>query len=240
LTLLTNLLYTQPLLLSPLLRGLSALVTSTLRLANSATEAVELRKQFGVDQRGAKASLEYLKTLAKDMVAVLLNVFSKLGRDQRGMVGEVIGSWVSIMSAEVSFSNLRPLFALTQSKYQDLIGTYHTVTTHLSTNLSTTTPPSPGASPISHTMLDLLIIFIPHFHQAQREALFKATATEVMLEHEDATVQKKSYRILKRCLEIRSEGVDLGDLVSKLGDVGGGVGPGAQRVSSSESESEWD
>jgi ribosomal RNA-processing protein 12 len=61
-----------------------------------------LRKQFGVDQDGAKVNLEYLKTLAKDMVAVLLNVFSKLGRDQRGMVGEVIGSWVSIMSQEVS------------------------------------------------------------------------------------------------------------------------------------------
>jgi hypothetical protein len=80
-------------------------------------------------------------------------------------------------------------------------------------------------------MLDLLIIFIPYLPKAQREALFKATATDVMLEHNDATVQKKSYRILKRCLEIHSTGVDLAGLVQTLGEVGAGVGAGAQRVS---------
>lgn len=62
-----------------------------------------LRKQFGVDQTLALANIAYLKTLAKDMVAVLLNVFAKLPREQRGHVGEVIGAWVGIMTEEVSW-----------------------------------------------------------------------------------------------------------------------------------------
>lgn len=102
LSLLTNLLYTQPLLLSPLLRALSQLVQSTQRVATSATAPEELRKQFGIDQTQASANIAYLKTLAKDMVSVLLNVFSKLPRDQRGQVGEVISAWVGIMSEAVS------------------------------------------------------------------------------------------------------------------------------------------
>lgn len=99
---LTNLLYTQPLLLSSLLRGLSQLVSSTQTLLTSTTEPVELRKQFGLDQDAAKENMAFLKTLAKDMVSVLLNVFSKLPREQRGMVGDVIALWVGIMTEQVS------------------------------------------------------------------------------------------------------------------------------------------
>jgi len=54
-----------------------------------------------------------------------------------------------------------------------------------------------------------------------------------MLEHNDATVQKKSYRLLKRLLEnqkLNVQGKELEVFVEKLNAVGGGVGPGAQRV----------
>ena len=82
-------------------------------------------------------------------------------------------------------------------------------------------------------MLDLLIIFIPHLAAAQSVALFTATATPTMLEHGDATVQKKSYRVLKRLLEagkLSLSAQDLEAFVEKLNAVGVGVGPGAQRV----------
>lgn len=118
---------------------------------------------------------------------------------------------------------------------QDLVETYNTVTTHLSAKLNSTDPLAPGASPISHTMLDLLIIFIPHLAATQSIALFTATATPTMLEHGDATVQKKSYRVLKRLLEAGKLSLSaqaLEAFVEKLNAVGGGVGPGAQRVSS--------
>lgn len=101
LSLLTNLLYNQQALLPSLLRALSQLVNSTNRLMNSGTEAVELRKQFGMDQADAKINMDHLKSKAKDMVAVLLNVFAQLPREQRGMVGEVIGTWTSIMTEAV-------------------------------------------------------------------------------------------------------------------------------------------
>lgn len=88
--------------MTSLLRAISLLVTSTQRLATSATPQEELLKQFGLDQQAAASNLNYLKTLAKDMVSVLLNVFSKLPRDHRGPVGDVIGHWVGIMTEAVS------------------------------------------------------------------------------------------------------------------------------------------
>lgn len=85
-------------------------------------------------------------------------------------------------------------------------------------------------------MLDLLIVFVPYIPPAQSIALFTATATPTMLEHGDPTVQKKSYRVLKRLLEAGRignmvQGEKLEGFVTKLNEVGGGVGPGAQRVS---------
>lgn len=68
---------------------------------NSTTDAVELRKQFGMDQEDAKGNMDHLKSKAKDMVAVLLNVFAQLPRESRGMVGEVIGIWTGIMTDSV-------------------------------------------------------------------------------------------------------------------------------------------
>ena len=84
---------------------------------NSSTDSVELRKQFGMDQEDAKANMEHLKSKAKDMVAVLLNVFAQLPRESRGMVGEVIGIWTGIMGDAVSFlsSSSFPLFAFCAS-----------------------------------------------------------------------------------------------------------------------------
>lgn len=85
-------------------------------------------------------------------------------------------------------------------------------------------------------MLDLLIIFTPQLPTTQSVALFTATASATMLEHSDATVQKKSYRLLKRLIEagklgVALEGEKLEAFVESLNEVAAGVGPGAQRVS---------
>jgi len=101
LTLITNLLYTQPILLPALLRGLSQLVSSTQTLLGSTAPSDELRKQFGLDQTSAAENMQLLRKLAKDMVSVLLNVFSKMPRESRGMVGDVISIWVGIMTEKV-------------------------------------------------------------------------------------------------------------------------------------------
>ena len=109
--------------------------------------------------------------------------------------------------------------------------TFTTVTSHLSKNVQAAMTTAPGASPISHTMLDLLIIFVPHLPSTQSAELFASTATSTMLEHSDATVQKKSYRVLKRLIEsgriedaLKEEKLE--EFVARLNEVGGGVGPG--------------
>ena len=66
-------------------------------------EPEDLRKQFGIDQSAAAENMALLRKLAKDMVSVLLNVFSKLPRESRGMVGDVIGTWVGIMTDKVCY-----------------------------------------------------------------------------------------------------------------------------------------
>lgn len=116
------------------------------------------------------------------------------------------------------------------------MATFTTVTTHLSGNLSMSAPVAPGSSPISHTMLDLLIIFVPHLPIAQAKALFNAIAAPTFLEHDDATVQKKSYRLLKRLIEDGKvselvQGEKIEGFVKAVGECAAGVGPGAQRVS---------
>ena len=91
-------------------------------------------------------------------------------------------------------------------------------------------------------MLDLLIVFVPYLPPTQSTSLFNAIATPAMLEHSDATVQKKSYRLLKRLLEngkLNVEGKELETFVEKLNAVGGGVGPGAQRVSFPHNQFIW-
>jgi ribosomal RNA-processing protein 12 len=88
---------------------------------------------------------------------------------------------------------------------------------------------------VSHTMLDLLIILIPHLPASPAKALFNAASTGNLIENSDAAIQKKSYRILTRLIELdkasalQGEGFD--QFVQKLVDVSASIGPGAQRVS---------
>lgn len=162
--------------------------------------------------------MEYLKTLAADMLAVLFNVFSSVAREQRGGVGDVISLWLSVMSEA------------------DVTATYARVTDHLGKALTNPAPAAAGTTPLSHTMLDLLIILVPHLPVADALKLFAATQTSTLLEHNDATVQKKSYRILARLIDsgkvaaaLQGESVDT--FVKRVEEVGPNVGPGAQRVS---------
>jgi ribosomal RNA-processing protein 12 len=207
-------------------------VTSTKTLSKSAAPPADLRQSFGIDQETGKENMEYLKTLAADMLAVLFNVFSSVPREQRGMVGDVISLWLSVMSEEVSLADL----VKHELTSQDVTATYNRVTDHLGKALTSPVPAQAGTTPLSHTMLDLLIILVPHLPVECALKLFAATQTSTLLEHSDATVQKKSYRILARLIDsgkvaaaLQGESVD--GFVKRVEDVGPNVGPGAQRVS---------
>jgi ribosomal RNA-processing protein 12 len=90
--------------------------------------------------------------------------------------------------------------------------------------------------PVSHTMLDLLIILIPHLPPSTAVSLFNAASTGNLIENHDAAIQKKCYRILTKLIEsekvasaLQGESVD--EFVNKLADLSANVGVGAQRVS---------
>ena len=53
----------------------------------------------------AAVNLEFLRSQADSWLAVLFNVFSSVGKETQGSVGEVISAWISIASAEVSLSS---------------------------------------------------------------------------------------------------------------------------------------
>ncbi len=99
--LISQLLYTQPLLRPSLLRALSTLITSHQTLSRSAAPSEELLAGFGIDQQDAAQNITFLRDLASEMLAVLFNVFSSVPREQRGMVGDVVALWMSIMGEKV-------------------------------------------------------------------------------------------------------------------------------------------
>lgn len=206
--LLAQLLYSQPLLRAPILRALSNLVTSTQTAAKSAAPSEELLTGFGVDQQDAAQTLAFLRTLGNEMLAVLFNVFTSVPAQQRGQVGEVIGLWLSVMDES------------------DITNTYTKVASHLGGALKE------ANKDVSHAMLDLLIILVPHLPSTTAQALFTAASTGDLLENSDPAVQKKSYRILTRLLELGKasvEGEAVDAFVSKIAEAGKQIGVGAQR-----------
>ena len=52
-------------------------------------------------QQEAHENLEFLRTQTESWLAVLFNVYGSVARDFRGMIGEVISSWVAIAGEQV-------------------------------------------------------------------------------------------------------------------------------------------
>lgn len=121
--------------------------------------------------------------------------------------------------------------------FQDVTDTYNKVTGMLATALtSPSKQQDTSLPPVSHTMLDLLIILIPHLPASTAVSLFNAASTGNLIENHDAAIQKKCYRILTKLIEsekvasaLQGESVD--EFVNKLADLSANVGVGAQRVS---------
>ena len=54
-----------------------------------------------IPREAAKANMSFLRTQVESWLAVLFNVFSSVGRDSQGMVGDVISAWASIADEQV-------------------------------------------------------------------------------------------------------------------------------------------
>jgi ribosomal RNA-processing protein 12 len=54
----------------------------------------------------AAQNVAFLRTQAESWLAVLFNVFGSMGRDGRGMVGDVISAWAAIAEEAVRLTRL--------------------------------------------------------------------------------------------------------------------------------------
>jgi len=72
-------------------------------LANSTSEDSEEAAALSktLSQEDARGNLAYLRTQVESWLAVLFNVYGSVNRDSRGLIGDVINSWVLIAGDEV-------------------------------------------------------------------------------------------------------------------------------------------
>lgn len=99
--LLSQLLYNQTELRPAVLRALRTLVESN--LATAAGELEKLPESVRADvisTEDAETNVVFLRGQAESWLAVLFNVFSSVGRDSQGMVGDVIAVWAGIANEE--------------------------------------------------------------------------------------------------------------------------------------------
>ncbi|KDQ21665.1 hypothetical protein BOTBODRAFT_26095 [Botryobasidium botryosum FD-172 SS1] len=212
--LITQLLYTQPTLRTPILVGLRTLLRTNKSLSTSSAPPAELISSFGIDQEEARKNIDFLASLAGNLLAVLFNVFGNVGVDGRSLVGEVVSEWLGI------------------AREKDIEGTYTKLTTHLIQSLASPVPPQASTlvTPVPHTMLDLLVILVPYLPPAQSAALFTLALGPELMESPDATVQKKSYRVLARLVESGKVAVGGTDkLIQRLSESAESVSPAAKR-----------
>ena len=94
--LLSQLLYGQLELRPAILKALKVMVD-----ANLAVSTADIPPSEGLTQQEAHENLEFLRTQTESWLAVLFNVYGSVARDFRGMIGEVISSWVAIAGEQV-------------------------------------------------------------------------------------------------------------------------------------------
>jgi len=73
-------------------------------LTVSTAIAGDIAPSEGLTQQEAQENLEFLRTQTESWLAVLFNVYGSVARDFRGMIGEVINSWVAIAGEQVQTS----------------------------------------------------------------------------------------------------------------------------------------
>ena len=101
---LSQLLYSQPDLRPPVLRALKILVESNARFTPSMdneTEDERLQNDEPISEEQVEKNKTFLRSQSESWFAVLFNVFGRVGRDQQGMVGDVIATWASIADEKV-------------------------------------------------------------------------------------------------------------------------------------------
>lgn len=85
-----------------MLRALKVMVDSNVALASGETAKLpEIVRAGAITAEEAAGNVEFLRSQAESWLAVLFNVFSSVGRDSQGMVGDVVSAWAAIAGEQV-------------------------------------------------------------------------------------------------------------------------------------------
>ncbi|KAG8802920.1 hypothetical protein FRC17_006313, partial [Serendipita sp. 399] len=186
---LTQVLYQEPGLRAPILRGLKSIVEcNTLVLHSTESETRKLNPVcYSVDE--ARDNIAHLNKQAKSWLAVLFNVFTTVEKESRAVVGDVISVWASIANES------------------ELAGAYRNVIGHLNQNIRTTVnqhgqqdQETQKMVKTTAQMLDILLLLIPYLPVPQLRESMSLCLEKGVLTHPDGTVQKLGYRILARSI----------------------------------------
>ncbi|PVF95410.1 NUC173-domain-containing protein [Serendipita vermifera] len=224
---LTQVLYHEPTLRAPILRGLKAVVEGNQAALHS--QIKEDSESDGTDDEAestqeepskkgplkqdavlttptqATENIQFLNKQAKSWLAVLFNVFTSVEKENRMMVGGVISAWASIANEP------------------ELAGAYRTVTAHINTNLDLTMQNNRASGTSDKSiktltqMLDILLLLVPYLPLPQLREVINIFLEKHTLIHPDGGVQKLGYRVLGRVVVRAIEkGEEQDELVEKV------------------------
>jgi ribosomal RNA-processing protein 12 len=206
--LLSQLLYGQPDLRPPVLRGLKALIESNKIIASQvdADMGESSTSENTITPEQASQNLAFLKTQVESWFAVFFNVFGSVDRDNRGMVGDVISVWAGL------------------AEKQDIAKAYRKVVDLFRQSLQQ----SDNGNTTAMTQ-DLLILLLPFLDAQDVAALFSTCLAQEVLCHKDNGVQKRGYKILAKLLEKGKAEEDALQTFQRLDELSVGLTPAAKK-----------
>ncbi|KAH9485194.1 Ribosomal RNA-processing protein 12 [Psilocybe cubensis] len=214
--LLSQLLYGQPDLRVSILKALKIMIDSNLVLTE-ATEEEMVSSTALITQQEAKDNIEFLRTQVESWLAVLFNVYGSVGRDSRGLIGEVIVSWASIAGTQEihnAFLKVVQLFKTSLPMAQKTLG-----------NISS----AGDIGNMTTTSQDILILLLTNLSVTDSQALFEFTLTPEVLSCKDNGVQKRGYKILAKLVDAGDIAVDPEVVLRKLDDLTEGLTAAAKK-----------
>ncbi|KAH9859050.1 NUC173-domain-containing protein [Lenzites betulinus] len=220
--LLSQLLYGQPGLRPPVLRALKIMVDSNVALASGDPDKVaKLPQTIRVDaisEEDAQANVEFLRTQAESWLAVLFNVFSSVGRDNQGMVGDVVGAWIAIADPK----------EVTQA-YHKLVGLFKQNLAKAQNTSSSSANKGTASDSMTAVTQDLLLLVLPYLSMQDATELLNLYLTAEVLESRDNGVQKRGYKTLARLVESGKVQIDAAAIFKTLEGLTDGLTAAAKK-----------
>ncbi|CCG25154.1 Rrp12 protein [Candida orthopsilosis Co 90-125] len=183
-TKLSDLMFANVELRTPVCHAWRVLVQSNVAYRNGESSE-DLLLQQEIPREEAAKNIEYLSSIASNILTVLFNVFTYTMPESRGFVLETIEAYLQIVPS------------------QELAATFDKVCAMLKSALdeeAQNAKNNDSRPDTSVTMMDLIVAMAKYVPEASHNALFSVFVTTVSLESKPL-LQKRSYRIISKLCE---------------------------------------